>query len=182
MSHLFVVSLLAFQMFFPQQDKDKQPACPMPCAKNEKHAPEATHEHHKGVDDRGDVVMGFSHEKTAHHFLLYADGGAIVAEAKDPQDTESRDQIRMHFQHIGRMFADGNFTAPMLIHGQTPPGTAAMKQFREEIRYHFEPTERGGLIRITTANAQALAAVHEFLRFQIKDHRTGDPLTVAPKP
>ena len=29
---------------------------------------------------------------------------------------------------------------------------------------------------IFTGNPEALAAVHEFLRFQIKDHRTNDPL------
>jgi hypothetical protein len=34
--------------------------------------------------------------------------------------------------------------------------------------------ERGGRIRITTNNKEALAAVHEFLRFQIADHQTGD--------
>ncbi len=27
--------------------------------------------HHQGVDERGDHVMGFSHEKATHHFLLY---------------------------------------------------------------------------------------------------------------
>jgi hypothetical protein len=26
----------------------------------------------------------------------------------------------------------------------------------------------------------ALAAIHDFLRFQINDHRTGDPLTIEP--
>jgi hypothetical protein len=31
--------------------------------------------HHAGVNERGDKVMGFSHEKTAHHFRLKADGG-----------------------------------------------------------------------------------------------------------
>jgi hypothetical protein len=29
------------------------------------------------------------------------------------------------------------------------------------------------------AHARALLAVHEFLRFQITDHKTGDPLTVS---
>ncbi len=33
-----------------------------------------------------------------------------------------------------------------------------------------------GVVTIRTADSQALAAVHEFLRFQIRDHRTGDPL------
>lgn len=49
-----------------------------------------------------------------------------------------------------------------------------MKRLKAEIKYKFEETERGGLVRITTSDAKALAAVHEFLRFQIKDHKTGD--------
>jgi hypothetical protein len=36
----------------------------------------------------------------------------------------------------------------------------------------------GGLVRLRTENAEALAAIHEFLRFQIKDHQTGDSLEV----
>jgi len=33
-------------------------------------------------------------------------------------------------------------------------------------------------VRITTRDGEALAAVHEFLRYQIREHHTGDPLTV----
>jgi hypothetical protein len=33
-------------------------------------------------------------------------------------------------------------------------------------------------VDITTTNREALAAVHEFLAFQISDHKTGDPVTV----
>jgi hypothetical protein len=33
-------------------------------------------------------------------------------------------------------------------------------------------------VRIVTGNPAALVAVHEFLRFQIKDHRTSDPLAI----
>jgi hypothetical protein len=123
--------------------------------------------------------MGFSHEKTAHHFRLYADGGAIEVEAKTSDDTATRDEIRMHFGHIAKMFAAGDFSAPMLIHAQNPPGAATMKRLRDAIQYKLENTERGARIRITTKNADALAAVHEFLRFQIKDHQTGDSVEVT---
>lgn len=34
------------------------------------------------------------------------------------------------------------------------------------------------MLVITTANPKALKAIHEFLRFQIEDHRTGDPKIV----
>lgn len=130
--------------------------------------------HQAGVDQRGDQVMGFSHEKTAHHFRLKPDGGSIEVEVKDLNDTASRDRIRIHLQHITRKFAAGDFTAPMLIHAKTPPGVPVMKQLKTAIKYQFEEIERGGRVRITTSNAKAIAAIHEFLRFQISDHRTGD--------
>jgi hypothetical protein len=141
--------------------------------------PKAPSGNMKGMDmgemnKRGDRVMGFDHDKTTHHFRLSPEGGVIEVEANDAQDTASRDQIRMHLNHIAGMFANGNFEAPMLIHGQTPPGVPVMKSLSAEIKYHFEETARGGLVRITTSNAQGLAAVHEFLRFQIKEHQTGD--------
>ena len=131
-------------------------------------------QHHADVNKRGDQVMGFDHEKTTHHFQLMSDGGAIEVLANDPKDTASRDQIREHLTHIAQMFAAGDFTAPMLIHAQTPPGVAVMKRLKAGINYRFEETERGGRVRITTTNGEALAAVHEFLRFQIRDHGTSD--------
>jgi hypothetical protein len=138
-----------------------------------------TDERHQGVVERGNHVMGFSHDKTVHHFLLFADGGAIEVQAVDAQDTASRDAIRSHFTHIAKMFATGDFTAPMLIHMQNPPGTAEMKRLRQAIQYKLENTEHGGRIRITTKNAEALEAVHTFLRFQIADHQTGDSNEVS---
>jgi hypothetical protein len=126
--------------------------------------------HKSSVDQRGDHVMGFSHEKTTHHFLLYPDGGAIQVEANDANDTASRDQIRMHLSHIAKMFADGNFQAPMLIHDQTPPGVPVLQKLKADVTYQFEKTGRGGLVRAATKNPEALQALHEFLRFQIIDH------------
>lgn len=123
--------------------------------------------------------MGFSHEKTTHHFRLYADGGAIEVTANDPNDTGSRDQIRMHLAHIAGMFAAGDFNAPMLIHGEVPPGVPVLRELKGDVKYKFEKLDRGGRVRISTKNADALRAVHEFLRFQISDHQTGDAPTVG---
>jgi len=130
--------------------------------------------HHGALDKRGDHVMGFSHEKTTHHFRLYKDGGAIEVTANDAKDTESRDQIRMHLSHIAKMFASGDFDAAMLIHDRVPPGVPVMQKLKSEIKYEFQNTDRGGVVRITTSNEEAVKAVHEFLRFQIDDHGTGD--------
>jgi len=135
--------------------------------------------HHAAVDSRGDHVMGFSHEKTTHHFRLYRDGGAIEVTANDPNDIESRDQIQMHLAHIAKMFATGDFNAPMLVHDKMPPGTPAMQKLKNEIKYNYEKTEAGARVLLATKNPEALAAIHEFLRFQIDDHHTGDSLVVT---
>jgi len=144
--------------------------------------PAAQDDHHQGVVDRGDHVMGFSHDKATHHFVLYPDGGAIEVQSNAADDTATRDEIRMHFGHIAKMFAAGDFSAPMLIHAQNPPGSATMKKLREAIQYKLENTEHGARIRITSKNPDAVAAIHEFLRFQIKDHQTGDSGQVTSAP
>jgi hypothetical protein len=133
--------------------------------------------HHHGVESRGDDAMGFSHEKTTHHFRLLRDGGAIEVEANDPKDAANRDQIRTHLSQIVGMFTAGNFETPLFIHGEMPTGVADMKRMREVIGYRFEATAHGGRVRITARSPEAIQAVHEFLKFQITDHQTGDPLT-----
>jgi hypothetical protein len=135
---------------------------------------------HAAVNQRGDKVMGFSHEKTTHHFLLNNNGGVIEVTANDPQDVASRDLIRQHLRHIAKKFAAGDFTAPMLIHAQTPPGVPVLQKLKAAVKYQFEEIEKGGRVRLSTNDTQALVAIHEFLRFQIKDHKTGDSGQVEP--
>ena len=137
------------------------------------------HESMAGMNERADKVMGFDHLKTTHHFLLKTDGGVIKVEANDASDKESRDQIRRHLRHIAKMFSEGNFAAPMLIHAENPPGADVMKKLKDNIKYEFGENERGAQIRISTSDADALKAIYAFLRFQIKEHMTGDPLEVG---
>ena len=143
-------------------------------------APAQDHaDRHASVNQHGDHVMGFSHETTTHHFRLYADGGAIEVQAHDPHDKAGRKQIQLHLAHIAPLFAAGDFNAPMLVHSQTPPGVPELQARKAEVSYVFAKTSRGGVIRITTRSAQALLAVHRFLRFQISDHQTGDSLELS---
>jgi hypothetical protein len=135
-------------------------------------------EHAQGVDDRGDKGMGFSHQLTGHHFYLFPDGGAIEAESRDPGDAKSQDAIRRHMSMIAGMFAEGNFSIPMFVHNTVPPGMETLKQLNKEITYSAENTLRGAQVRITTKNSDATKAIHEFLRFQIEEHRTGDSMEV----
>jgi hypothetical protein len=126
---------------------------------------------------RGEKGMGFSQQTTTHHFRFLADGGAIEIGTNDPKDTGTRDQIRQHLSHVAKMFSDGNFEIPMFIHDETPPGVPTMTELRDQIHYDFEPMDSGGRVRIHTSNERAVQAVHEFLRFQITEHDTGDPMS-----
>lgn len=133
-----------------------------------------------GVDHRGDHAMGFSHEKTTHHFGLTRTGGFISADAKDASDSASRDSIRAHFRHIAAAFKKGKFDLPMFIHGRVPPGVPTLKRRASRIDYSVEDTPNGGRVVIRTSDARALAALHRFLKFQIEDHGTGDSTDVQP--
>ena len=59
---------------------------------------------------------------------------------------------------------------------QTPPGVPEMQKLKSEISYKYEDTGNGGLVVIQGKTPDAIAAVQQFLRFQIKEHKTGDPL------
>ena len=134
---------------------------------------------HDDMTKRGEQAMGFSQEKTTHHFYLAKDGGVIDVAANDAKDAASREQIRQHLTHIAHLFADGNFDAPMFIHSTTPPGVPTMTRLHEQIHYEFQETPVGGRVRITTSDARALDAIHAFLLFQIVDHQTGDSAAVS---
>ena len=138
----------------------------------------ATKDDFDGVNARGDQGMGFSHEKTTHNFHLLTDGGSIEIQSNEPTDAASQEAIRQHLAMIAIKFSQGDFAIPMFIHATVPPGVETIQRLKRKITYEAENTQRGAQLRMTTPDSEALAAIHAFLRFQIHDHRTGDPLEV----
>jgi hypothetical protein len=132
---------------------------------------------HPSSPDRANRGMGFDQDKTTHHFLLQAAGGVIEVTAKEATDAASVDQIRVHLRHIASAFANGDFSLPMFIHDTDPPGVATMKERRTQITFRYEDLTAGGKVVVVTADSVARTAVHDFLRYQIREHKTGDPLT-----
>ncbi len=137
-------------------------------------------DHNAGVINRGEshAGMGFSQTTTTHHFILTKDGGIIQVTANDASDADQIKTIQTHLTHIAAMFSEGDFAIPHFVHDQIPPGVPAMKELKGAIRYSAEPLTNGGRVNIQTSSPQGVAAVHDFLRFQIKDHQTGDPSEV----
>ena len=146
-------------------------SCPM----HKRHAAETSH--HATVEKLGDQAMGFPHDKTTHHFRIAAVGGAIEVTANNPNDQSNTEAIRSHLSHIAIMFRNGDFSTPMFVHDGVPPGITTMKILKTAIRFKFEEIPAGGRVRIESSDPVALAAIHDFLRFQISDHNTGDDLT-----
>jgi hypothetical protein len=144
-------------------------------------APATNQKHFENVEARGDQGMGFSHQMTGHHFRLLPDGGAIEVEAKEANDAASRQAIRAHLTMIAGRFAAGDFSVPMFIHATAPPGMGTMQRLKQKITYTAEETPRGAQVRIMTKDPEAIRAIHQFLRFQIVEHRTGDS-EETPKP
>jgi hypothetical protein len=148
--------------------------------------PGMTHDEHLAqvqkdaeLKKRGAVAMGFDQDKTTHHFRLYETGGAIEVVASDPADKPTVDRVREHLKEIASEFARGDFGAPLATHGERPPGVETMQERVNALAFRFEDTGAGGRVRITTSDVKARNAVHAFLRYQIREHATGDPLTIT---
>jgi hypothetical protein len=118
--------------------------------------------------------MGFDQDRTVHHFTLRSDGGIISVEVVDPADTRNRESIRTHLRRIAIEFAAGRFGAPLAIDGDEPPATSMMRALRSSIRCVVEETPGGARVHLTSSDPVAVAAIREFLAYQIREHRTGD--------
>ena len=147
-------------------------------AQEHQHDPAQHAAHQQEMNARGEKAMGFSQTATTHHFVLLPDGGYVQATANSKDDNKSVEQIRAHLFDIKKRFASGDFSAPELTHNLVPPGTEEMQKLKADISYQVEHIESGGRLRMRSKNSKAVAAIHEFLKFQIEDHGTGDPTAV----
>ncbi len=122
--------------------------------------------------------MGFSQEATTHRFILTRSGGVVRVTVNDPQDTLTLGRVNVHFRTIASQFARGDFRAPEMTHGRVPPGVETMQRLRKKITYTAHPISGGAELIISSTDPRAIEAIHQFLRFQIEDHQTGDSIAV----
>lgn len=168
---LAVTLLLVAPLAIAQSEK--KPACPMHAQHMARRSPDGSAEHGAKVDQRHDT-FGMSHATTRHAFRLFKDGGAIELRASNATEQKTVAAIRNHIAEIAAAFARNDFTTPAFVHGATPAGIPEMQRLYKKITYTSKELPEGAAIRITTRNPAALSAVHEFMKFQIIEHRTGD--------
>jgi hypothetical protein len=147
--------------------------------------PGMSHEEHRKqmakdaeMKKRGDAAMGFDQDQVSHHFHLTPTGGTIEVSANHAGDAASRGQIRDHLKTISREFAAGVFTSPIATHAEVPPGVTVMRQRKSRIRYTYQETPDGARVIVATTDRAARTAVHDFLKYQIREHATGDSLSI----
>jgi hypothetical protein len=116
--------------------------------------------------------MGVDQYTSSHVFEPLPDGGRIVLQ-RDEVDSAGTATIRAHLADIAGRFSAGDFRIPGFVHAQEVPGTREMAARRAVIRYQADTLPRGGMVRITSSDSVAIAAIHEFLAFQRMDHRAG---------
>jgi hypothetical protein len=145
-----------------------------------------THEEHlkqvqkdAELKKRGAAAMGFDQDATTHHFRLAATGGAIEVTARNSGDARDLEQVRSHLREITLQFAAGDFAKPLATHAELLPGVPTMLDRKGAIAYVYEDIPAGGRVRIVTTDTIARDAVQEFLRYQIREHATGDPLRIT---
>jgi len=133
---------------------------------------------HQAMMTRGSKLMGFDLSKVNHHFYLIANGGVVEITAKDPDDKQTILAIQKHLKEQAKAFEKGNFDIPTQVHGRVPDGVPMMKKLRNEINFNARPNDDGAALRMLTVNPAARESIYEFIRFQINEHHTGDPLQV----
>jgi hypothetical protein len=163
-----LIPLIATALLIAQQ----HPSMP-PGMSHEEHMKQMQKE--EALKKRGAEAMGFDQDATTHHFKLTPSGGSIEVTVKNKDDATMIAAVRSHLRSIAADFARGDFDKPFQTHGEVPPGVPVMKDNSPKITYRYEDSAQGGAVRIETKDAGSLAAVHEFLRYQITEHGTGDP-------
>jgi hypothetical protein len=146
------------------------PALPAAGAEAEPHA--GSDSAFAALQERGAGGMGVDQYQAEHHFDILPDGGRIELQYRS-DDEAAIERIREHMQQIASDFSRGDFSTPAFVHMQDVPGTHVMAARRERIRYEYRPLPRGGEVRMTTGDAEALEALRSFIEFQRREHRAG---------
>ena len=121
---------------------------------------------------RGRGAMGVDQYTSTHRFDSLPDGGRIELQ-RDRVDEQGTAVIRAHLREIAAAFAGGDFATPALVHGEAVPGSAVMAARHDQIRYEVHDLPRGAELRITTSDAEALLAIHQFMAYQRAEHHAG---------
>ncbi|MBV8516332.1 MAG: hypothetical protein JO197_02915 [Acidobacteria bacterium] len=117
---------------------------------------------------------GFAHDAVQFKFTATDDGGSMELRAKDTADLDTIDAIQKYLKAIAGDFATNDFSKAESVNGRMPEGVDAMERLHDSISYGYEALPDGGRMRLQTGNADAVAAIRAFLKFQTVANRAGN--------
>lgn len=126
---------------------------------------------------RWSKIAGLDLTKVDHHCYLLKHGAAFEYTAKNAEDKETIAAIQKFVTTQVKQLEKGNIEQFAALYGKTPDSLSGMKRLKREINFDGAPSDNGAVFRFLTTNAQALAAVQDFARFDINEFKTGDPTT-----
>jgi hypothetical protein len=126
---------------------------------------------------RATRVSGFESDRVNRHFYVLKNGGAVEITAKDANDESTIKAIQSYLKKESDMWTKGNFDTIAAVYGKAPEAIAQLKKLRDNVTYAAVPEENGAVVRMLTVNPMAKTAIHDYLRFQIDQLKTGDPTT-----
>lgn len=144
------------------------------------HAQAATHgdSAFHAMQTRGKKVMRVDQYTSIHQFVSLPDGGRIELQ-RDRDDLAGTAAIRAHLRQIAGAFSAGDFSGPFAVHEETVPGVPVLRARRSAVAYDVSDLPRGAELRIRSTDPVAIDAIHRFLAYQRREHRTG-PAARAP--
>ena len=129
------------------------------------------------LNARFSKALGTDASKIVQHYYLVQNGGVIELTAKDPADHACIVAIQKYLDLQKDLFERGKNDSDTEIHGKVPDGLAALKKLRGDITFFTVKDDNGAVLRMLTVSDQARQAIQDFMKFQINEHKTGDPLT-----
>jgi hypothetical protein len=123
------------------------------------------------VAQRGSHVMPFNLEQTTHVFTKTENGGIQQVIVKDKANTGQIKLIREHLSKISHEFAQGDFSNPAKVHGDTMPGLTALRNAKPgQLKIDYKELADGAEIDFATDDTNLLKALHQWFDAQLSDH------------
>ena len=134
-------------------------------------------------NDRGQRktdVAANGEDSASYQFVVTRSGGLIRLTVDDPDNAEAAGRAQIDLREAAAQYARGEFSGEPATHGLTPPGTPQMRQLRNRIIYTEHAIQDGAELIISSTDARAVTAIHQFLEFQIREHQSGDWTAIRP--
>lgn len=124
------------------------------------------------VERRGAHVMPFDQNATMHRFTQNSSGGVETVTVNNANDTKQIDLVQQHLARERALFAVGDFSDPMAIHGMKMPGVQDLQRGAAtgRITITYEGIRDGARLTYAASDANLVNALHSWFNAQLMDH------------